>query len=67
MLCLVQACGEDLAQQLFEPDLPDRAAKLRHLEERAHLGDGLAHGLEPARGLGQLPEAFAHVAHGAAL
>src|SRR2546422_3582562 len=53
--------GEDLAQQLLQPHLADRAAQPRDLEQLLHLAHGLPHRLEPPRHLAELSHALAHV------
>src|SRR6266851_4235712 len=67
VLHLVVAGREDLAQQLLEPDLANRATQSRHLQELLHFRHGLGHRLEPLRHLAQRPEAFAHVVQHAGL
>jgi len=67
MLHLVVGGREDLSQQLLEPDLADRAAQLRDLEQLLHVGHGGAHHLEALGRLTERPEPLVHIAQRARL
>jgi len=61
VLHFVGGGGQDLTQQLLEPDLPQGAAEFGNLEQLLDAGDGLAHALEALRRLPELPQPLAHV------
>jgi len=58
---------QDLAQQLFEPHLADRAAQLRDLQQLLHFGHRGAHLLEALGRLAQRAEPLVHIAQHARL
>lgn len=52
---------QDLAEQLFEPDLPERPAQPRYLQQLLHVDHRVSHPLETLRHDSELAQAFPDV------